>query len=203
MLRTPFPAASAPRRGTWATSYMLAAAIMQPLSDGSRGATRSPHLTTSICCSWCCPPFAGQPPHAVGARLVQGLVSGPMVRGPGGAAEYPIGTADGSRIVVHGHHDCAHLRSHSRQRSRTTSLGPTFNNLPVGDFRHRDLVDRATANPRRSNCRSMRWDSAYWSSAWAACNSCWTMAMKGLVQLAGHLAAAATAIVASFSDPWD
>src|SRR5271170_4541265 len=70
--------------GTWAvSSYMLAAAVMQPLTGwiGRRfGEVRT--LVTSILLFMCFSALCGLAtslPMLVGARLIQGLVSGPMM----------------------------------------------------------------------------------------------------------------------------
>ena len=71
--------------GTWAvSSYMLAAAIMQPLSGWIArrfGEVRTfAHFDSA--CSWCSRRSAGMAnslPMLVGARLMQGFVSGPMM----------------------------------------------------------------------------------------------------------------------------
>src|SRR5271170_7663084 len=70
--------------GTWAvSSYMLAAAVMQPLTGwiGRRfGEVRT--LVTSILLFMCFSALCGMAtsmPMLVGARLVQGFVSGPMM----------------------------------------------------------------------------------------------------------------------------
>ncbi len=70
--------------GTWAvSSYMLAAAVMQPLTGwiGRRfGEVRT--LTTSILLFMCCSALCGLAtslPMLIASRLMQGLVSGPMM----------------------------------------------------------------------------------------------------------------------------
>ena len=112
-----------PSEGTWAvSSYMLAAAIMQPLSGWIArrfGEVRT--FVTSILLfmvfSAVCG-VANSLPMLVGARLVQGLCVRSHDVGRTGDIAAQLSHREaryGAWALVDGHHDCADIRPHHRR----------------------------------------------------------------------------------------
>src|SRR5471030_2313767 len=171
--------------GTWAvSSYLLAAAVMQPLTGWiSRRFGEVRTFVTSILLFMCFSAVCGLAtslPMLVGARLIQGLVSGPMMSVAQAIllCNYPLerrGMALGlwSMVIM-----------------IAPIFGPIIGGWITDNFswpwlfyinlrwarfrRSRVGLFCVTANRTRSNCRSTSSVSCCWSSALAACSSCWT-----------------------------